>query len=745
MRDMKPILPTTLALVLCSGSALAQSAALPPVFVPAPAEKRAAPRPGPEAHAAPHARPKAARPRRASRAVASHPAARPRQAASPAPAAPVPTAAPAALTPDSFAARDLSQQTIAREQPTTLGGALADRLGAASSSYAPGGAERPILRGLDNNRIRIQENGIGVQDVSALGEDHAVPINPLVQDRIEVIRGPEALRYGSQAVGGIVNAENSRIPSFIPQGGYTARILSGYSSVSNGSEAAATLDAGSGNVAIHADGYRTQSDDYGTPRGTELNSKARHQGGAVGISWIGENGFIGIGASRSSSLYGIPGGEEAISRTRLNPEQDKVYSKGEYRFEGGPFEAFRFWIGGSTYKHDEAGLDEYGIDGVRATFKNREAEARAELQHVPVATDFGRLTGLVGIQAGHREVSTSGEAGGLLAPADSRLLAGYLFEQFDLGGGFRLQGSGRIEATRVTGTAASYPPDYLPTGAPDEPYSYHSRREFTAKSASFGAYQDLPHDFVASLTGLYSERPPTVAELYSRGAHDATATFEIGNPNLKLERARTIELGLKRNVGAFRLDAAAYYTHYSGFIWKRQTGARCDDDFDSCGSGDELQQIVYSQRNATFWGTEIAGQLDLLPIGAGMAGIEGRYDFVHASFDGDGPVPRIPPHRLGGGVYWRDGGWFARVSLLHAFDQNRVSPYETTTKGWDNLRAELSYTKALDRKVTGMSEVTVGLRGENLLNDDIRNATSFRKDEILMPGRTVRLFMTARF
>lgn len=723
------------ALLATSNAAIAQSTSLPPVVVPAPVNRQAAPRVAVPTR-------QATRPVRVRRTAA--PAARPRAIAT-ARSAPAPIAAPAP-TQTAFDPRAPSRDSLVREQPATLGAALGDRLGAATSGYAPGGAERPILRGLDNNRIRIQENGIGAQDVSALGEDHAVPINPLVQDKIEIIRGPQALRYGSQAVGGIVNAENNRIPSFIPQGGYSARVLSGYASAANGSDLAASVDAGAGNVAVHADGYRSQSDDYATPRGRQFNSAARHEGGAVGMSWIGESGFIGIGASHSSSLYGIPGGESALARTRLDPRQDKVYAKGEYRFESGPFEAFRFWLGASRYEHSERASDETGIDTARATFKNREVEARAELQHVPVATGFGTLTGLVGLQIGRARLGTSGEAGGLLAPADSRQLAGYVFEQLELGGGLRLQGSGRIEGSRIAGTAAAYPADFLPTPDIEEPFSFGRRRHFTAKSAAFGILQDLPNNFVASLNGLYSERAPTAAELYSRGPHESTATFEIGDPNLKLERARTIELGLRRDVGAFRLDAAAYHTRYTGFISKRFTGARCDDDFASCGTGEELQQVLISQQNATFYGAEIAGQIDVLPIGSGMVGIEGRYDFVHATFDrGGGAVPRIPPHRLGGGAFWRDGGWFARVALLHAFDHTRTAFAETPTKGWNNLRAELSYTRAFDRRMAGVSEMTVGVRGENLLDDDIRNSTSFRKDLVLSPGRNVRLFMSAKF
>ncbi|TDR94536.1 TonB-dependent receptor [Enterovirga rhinocerotis] len=732
----------TLALLgLSATDATAQGAALPPVVVTEPAR----PKPVRRAVASPAAPSAAARAQRqASERASARAAARPRAA----PAAP-PASAPAATS--TAAASDFQDPTlvtrtqIERTMPTTIGGALADRPGVSTTGYAPGSAERPILRGLDSERVRIQENGLGSHDVSALGEDHAVPINPLVQDRIEIVRGPEALRYGSQVVGGIVNAENNRIPTFIPQGGYQGRVLAGYATGSNASTVAASMDAGANGVAIHADGFRSQSDDYRTPRGRQFNSAGRSEGGAIGISLIGDGGFIGIGASHSYSVYGIPGGEAAEGRTKLNPVQEKVYARGERRFEAGPFSAFRFWLGSSTYRHDETSLNDEGFRQIGATFRNREVEARAELDHVPVETGIGILKGTVGIQAGRSRIGTAGEAGGLLSPANSRTLAGYLVEELSLGGGLKVQAAGRIETTRVNGLAGLYPADYLPGGGVDEPSSYHSSRRFTAGNAALGLVQALPYGFEASLTALHSERAPTAQELYSRGAHEATATFVIGDPNLKLERAQSLEIGLRRKEGAFRLDATAFYTRYRGFIAKVPTGATCDDDFSTCGSGDELTQVLVRQMDATFWGAEIAGQLDLFTLPMGVFGIEGQYDFVHASFGKAGPVPRIPAHRLGGGVFWRDGGWFARVNLLHAFDQNRPGPYDTPTKGWNNLRAELSYTQQLDRAATSLREITLGVRGNNLLDDDMRNAASFRKDLILLPGRTVSLFVSAKF
>ncbi|MER2248467.1 TonB-dependent receptor, partial [Methylorubrum podarium] len=635
----------------------------------------------------------------------------------------------------------IPQERIARDQPRTLGDALFDQPGISSSTYAPGAASRPIIRGLDNARVRIQENGIVNGGVSDLGEDHAVPVNPLNAGRIEVIRGPATLRYGSGAIGGVVSAENNQVPTFIPARGVTGQVTTGYTTVDNGRLGAASVDAGADGIAVHADGFKTATDSYAIPGGIQRNSATESQGGSVGISAIGDRGFVGLSFSHYDAIYQIPGGEAEEARTRLTPNQDRLLARGEYRPLNGPFEVLRFWAGGSVYRHEEIGIGEDGIDGVQAIFKNREVEARFEAQHVPVVTALGTLTGAVGVQAGRRVLNSQLES--FLPPTESRMLAGYLFEELAVGGGLRFQAAGRIEGDRLNSIATQFPGTYLPDDT--DPARYALTRRFAPKSASIGALQDLPYGFVASLNGSYVERAPTGYELFSQGPHDATATFEIGDPTLRLERARTVEISLRRAEGPLRLDATGYYTRYTGFIYKRDTGNRCDDDFASCGSGDELRQVVYSQANATFYGAEIGAQLDLLPVGDGWAGLEAQYDFVRAQFDDGSYVPRIPPHRLGGGAYLRADGWFARINLLHAFDHTEIAPFETVTPGWNDLRAELAYTQALDPAVYGATEVTLGLQGRNLLDDDIRNSASFKKDEILLPGRNLRLFLTARF
>ncbi len=633
------------------------------------------------------------------------------------------------------------QERIARDQPRTLGDALFDRPGISASTYAPGAASRPIIRGLDNARVRIQENGIVNGGVSDLGEDHAVPVNPLNASRIEVIRGPATLRYGSGAIGGVVSTENNQVPTFIPARGVTGQVTTGYTTVDNGRTGAASVDAGADGIAIHADGFKTATDSYAIPGGIQRNSATESQGGSVGISAIGDRGFLGLSYSHYDAIYQIPGGEAEEARTRLTPNQDRLLARGEYRPLNGPFEVLRFWAGGSVYRHEEIGIGEDGVEGVQAIFKNREVEARFEAQHVPVFTALGTLTGAVGVQAGRRVLNSQLES--FLPPTESRMLAGYLFEELAVGGGLRFQAAGRIEGDRLNSIATLFPGDFLPDGT--DPASFALTRRFAPKSASIGALQDLPYGFVASLNGSYVERAPTGYELFSQGPHDATATFEIGDPTLRLERARTVEISLRRADGPLRLDATGYYTRYTGFIFKRDTGNRCDDDFASCGSGDELRQVVYSQANATFYGAEIGAQLDLFAVGDGWAGLEAQYDFVRAQFDDGSYVPRIPPHRLGGGAFVRANGWFARINLLHAFDHTEIAPFETVTPGWNDLRAELAYTQALDPAVYGATEVTLGLQGRNLLDDDIRNSASFKKDEILLPGRNLRLFLTARF
>lgn len=635
--------------------------------------------------------------------------------------------------------RDIEMSTA-----SNLGDLLFTRPGISASTFAPGAASRPIIRGLDNYRVRIQENGIGTHDLSTLGDDHAVPLDPLAIEQVEVIRGPATLRWGSQVIGGVVSAINNRIPTILVPG-VRGELRGALSSVDDGREAAAVLDAAHGNFALHADGFWRKSEDYRIPGGKQENTAARSHGGALGGSWFFDGGFVGLSLAHIDSLYHVPG-EHADDNTRIDLEQTKLHLKGEFTPGGLLVDKVRFWFGSTNYFHKEI-EDDAGVPEVHATFKNREKEGHVEVQRLSNTSAWGGHSGAFGVQLGLQNVSTGAHAEELLAPAESRRVAGYVFEELRMAGGRRVQVAGRVEHVKVDGTAAFFPNGdpqngFIWTGPADDPVEFDSAPGFTPVSASIGFLQDWPNGVVASLTLQHVERSPEITELFSKGAHHASHTFEIGNPNLKIERAQSVEIGLKKAEGPLRFDATAYYTRYRNFIYRHETGVVCDEDFDTCGNGGtELHQIFYAQRAARLFGAEVAAQLDVAPLAGGWWGVNGQYDFVNAKFSDGSYVPRIPPHRLGGGLFWRNDNWFARVSLLHAFAQDRVSGEEAPTPGYNVLRAELSYRHDLP---DGRS-VTLGVTGDNLLNERMRNHAAFNKDDVLLPGRNIRGFAKLAF
>lgn len=627
----------------------------------------------------------------------------------------------------------------------TLGNLLFDKPGISASTYAPG-SSRPIIRGLDNSRVRIQENGTSSMDVSEIGEDHQVPIDTLSATSVEVIRGPASLRYGSQAIGGVVSVENNRIPLENTPNGLSGWGASAFSSVDLGREGSFGVNARQGNFAFHADAFTRITEDYRIPGGVQKNTAQRTQGGAVGGTYFFDGGYFGMALTQTSALYHIPGEKSAPVNNRINLEQTKLLGKGEYRPDSAMIDAIRLWFGATNYKHDEKGYSaDDGRDAIRATFRNKEQEARLEVQMAGVNTPFGIWTAAPGVQLNHQQIGTSGEAGGLLAPTETFAAAAYMFNELRVNDSLKLQLAGRVDRAYVSGTPLSFPSSFDP--ADGDALDFSAKRNFTPLSASFGVLQALPHGIVASFTAQYVERAPRSAELFAKGAHDAPGTFEIGNPNLTTEAARSLEIGLRRKTGRWRFDLAAYYTSYQNYIFKRATGLKCDDDFESCGSGggDELTQVVYDQRDALFRGADLSTQYDVGQVWHGTFGVDAQYDYVDARFKDGSFVPRIPPHRLGGGIYYKDDEWYARIGLLHAFDQNRVAADETTTKGYNLLRAEISRTEKTNYATTGLREVRYGIVGTNLLNDDVRNASSFRKDEVLLPGQSIRIFASAKF
>ncbi|MEO8320555.1 MAG: TonB-dependent receptor, partial [Bradyrhizobium sp.] len=452
----------------------------------------------------------------------------------------------------------------------------------------------------------------------------------------------------------------------------------------------------------------------------------------------------------------IPGIDGADHQTRIDAHQTKFSSKGEYRPDAAAIDAVRFWASATDYKHNEIGLADPADPstlGVRQTFTNKEQEARVEVQMTPFNARFAAVTTAFGLQAGHQELTAPSPDNpgtlfnGLWDPNNNSRVAGYVFNEFKFSDSTKAQIAGRIEHVDLHGMTPNFPADFLPDGTPQT--AIVRNPSYTPKSGSIGLIQNLPYDLVGSLTAQYVERAPKPAELFSRGAHDATGTFDIGNPNLTIETAKSVEIGLRKATGPFRFEATAYYTRFDNFIYRRLTGVMCGDDFASCGNGDpnnEGRQAVYSQRDATFRGAEFQSQLDIGPLNGGIWGVEDQFDIVRATFSDGTNVPRIPPVRIGGGLFWRDTNWLMRVNLLHAFAQNDIAVIgETPTAGYNLLKAEVSYKTKLDASWFGAREIMIGFVGNNLLNENIRNSVSYNKDEVLMQGIGVRAFANLKF
>lgn len=682
-------------------------------------------------------------------------------------------------------------EEIRREGGGQLGDLLFSKPGITGSSFAPGASSRPIIRGLDVNRVGILENGTNAGGASDLGEDHFVPIDTLATNQVEVIRGPAALRYGSQSIGGVVAATNNRIPEALPSCGaspfqtyglptkaplataqtspcVTAETRTAFDSVNRGVEGGILLDGGGNNFAVHADAYGRNTSDYYIPSYPYLfdntrpvgshqpNSATRSDGASIGGSYFFTGGFIGAAITQNDALYHIPGIDGADHQTRIDAHQTKITMKGEYRPDAAAIDAVRFWAGATDYRHNELGLLDPAdptTDGVRQTFTNKEQEVRVEVQLMPFNARFAEVTTAFGLQAGHQELTAPSPDdpgalfNGLWDPNRNMREAGYVFNELKFTDTTKAQIAGRIEHVDLSGSTPDFPADFIPNGDPQT--SIARNLHYTPKSGSVGLIQNLPYDLVGSLTAQYVERAPKPAELFSRGPHDATATFDIGNPNLTIETAKTVEVGLRKATGPFRFEATAYYTRFDNFIFRRLTGVLCGEDFDSCGNGDpenEGRQAVYSQRNAIFRGGEFQSQIDVGQIYGGTWGFENQFDIVRATFTDGTNVPRIPPARIGGGVFWRDDNWFTRINLLHAFPQSNIAVIgETPTNGYNLLKAEVSYKTKLGPNWIGAKEMYAGLIGNNLLNQNIRNSVSYTKDEVLMPGIGVRAFANFKF
>jgi iron complex outermembrane receptor protein len=568
---------------------------------------------------------------------------------------------------------------------------------------------------MDANRVRMLEDGIGSFDVSDVGPDHGVPIDPFVAERIEVVRGAATLRYGSQAIGGVVNTISNRVPMRQPAGAVAGELAGGMGTNADSRDISGQLNAGAGAFALHADAFTRHSDNYDTPAGEMANSWLRGQGGALGGTWFNGNDRVGLGVVRHESRYGIPG-EEAY----IDMAQTKLLLRSAFELAAGALHNLTVDAGWADYKHSERDQD-----GVAAsTFLDKEWDARAE----GLLGEMGVLTeSALGAQVQQRNFSALGEGLGYLSPTHTRSQALFGFTEARLSDVLRLQFGARVENVDIDGTPAS-----------DVPTS----RGFTPFSTSLGLVFDANEAlrFGASLSS--AARAPAQTELFARGAHDATATYELGSPLLKLERANSAELSLRWRGDRMHADGSLWATNFRNYVYGELTGRTCSEEH-ACFNGDveQFTELLYTQRGARFKGAEGHAEIELMQGGQSDLHLNLLADVVQARLKaGAGNVPRIPPYHLGAGIAWTGQMLDASVFIKYSGKQGRTANVETQTAAFTTVDAQLGW-----RPWANQLDIEVALVGRNLTDSTQRNAVALNKDEVMLPGRDVRLTFRARF
>lgn len=649
---------------------------------------------------------------------------------------------------------DLAQATsvlagseLRQRQQATLGETLSGLPGVNSTHFGPG-ASRPVIRGLSGDRIKILENGTGTIDASSVSPDHAVSVEPFLIDRIEVVRGPASLLYGSSAVGGAVNLITHRIATERPEapvtGVFDARGDTAADERAFGGLVNVGLDAGKNSALIlHLDGFKRTTDDVSIPgfaesasvreeetehaldegepvpefaRDTLPNSAIDSRGGAAGVSWVGAESHLGFAYSAFDSLYGVPGhaheGEEGV---RLDLRQRRLDVQGETARSFGVFSGARFKLGAANYEHREL----EGAD-VGTIFKNKGYDARGELLH----THERGLGGTFGVQAGQNELEAIGDEA-FLPPAQTRNLAAFVFEEFQVGA-FTPQFGARYETQSIDVRDGS-----------------GRSRDDDAFSLSAGTVWKPVDGWTVGASLTHTDRAPNAQELYADGPHVGTGAYEIGDAMLPREQSLGFELNVRRRVGVVTGEVSVFANKFNGYIYEQATGEVAVEGatgFDFVDPStlthaeeeEALSVYRFVATDADFVGAEAELTLHLHESAARKFDVRTAVDLTRAE-DGAGvALPRIPAVRYTTGIDWAAGAWSAGAEYQFTAEQTRVAENEAASDSYGLVSVYAAW-----RTTAGRQTWEVFVRGTNLTDEEARPHTSFLKDLAPLPGRNV--------
>lgn len=626
----------------------------------------------------------------------------------------------------------LTGTALVRDLKPTIGDTLAKQPGVSATSFGPN-ASRPILRGLQGERVRVLTDGIGSFDVSNTSVDHAVVINPLTAERIEVLRGPSALLFGSAAIGGVVNVVDRRIPRQVPDEPVHIEGLATYGTAANERSISAAADAPlSDKIVFHMDGSYSKTDDLDTGshilsgalraeaassddpaiaaladlNGKLPNSASETWNVAGGLALITDGGNLGFSVSHFDSLYGVPvryalDPSTEAEKVRLNMKQTRADVRAEVNAGGGFLDKIRFRAGFADYQHEE--IEETGEVGT--TFFSQGFEARLEL----LQAKRGGWEGAFGGQMLMRNFDVDGEEK-FLPKNETRQFGFFTLQSLDLGK-LRVEAGARYEHGDVSAAADA------------DIGNSALRRTFDSISGSIGASYAVAEGWRLGVNGSHSQRAPSAEELFANGPHAGTQSFEIGNTDLKEEKSWGLEATLHGSGDGYSFSASAYHSWFDNYIYDERTGA----------IEDGLPVYRYRQGKARYYGFEAEGSVKLAQLGGYAVNLDGLADYVRAHVENAGPAPRIPPLRMLAGLEAQGERLQGRLEVEHVFDQKRIAVNETPTDDYTLVNASLSF------KPMAGNGTTIVLSANNIFDVEARRHASFLKDYAPLAGRDLRL------
>lgn len=626
----------------------------------------------------------------------------------------------------------LAGNDLLRAMRSTLGDTLADTPGVSASYYGPG-ASRPIIRGLGGDRVRMLSDGVGSLDASNISPDHNVAVEPLFASRIEVLRGPTTLLYGSSAVGGVVNVIDNRIPVQPGDGSPHGAIEGRFGGANNERTGVVAVGAGNSRLVVQVDALRQRTDDLDIPgvarvdaeapadqvSGTLPHSASDTKSGSVGVTGFWEAGHLGGAISQYETAYGVPN-DEGVT---IAMKQTRFDLAAEITRPFGVFNGATARFGYGRYRHSE--LD--GAD-VGTTFENNAWESRIELPHAAI----GEVTGTIGLQGAFSDFSAVGEE---VVTPPSRTTSGALFALEELKHGpvtYQLGARYEFQSIKLGDVDPALP------AVPG--YAAHSgeKKDFDSVSVSSGVVVHVAEDCALGVSLAYTERLPTAQELFSNGPHGGTDAYEVGSSGLGVERSIGLDVNLRKRAGFVTGSIGAFVNRFNDYIFEQELAA---DAIPAENNDEGLTPYQFIAKDALFYGAEAEVTLHLLDRKDDRVHLTLLSDYVHAEQTTDDvPLPRMPPLRVGARLEYENAHWQAGVELRHANRQNRFSPDETATADYTLLNASLVYLVPTRRV-----DYVFFLRGDNLANAEARVSTSFLKDLAPLPGRGVTAGVRLKF